>query len=423
MTMKEQAAHQSPNAFPRVLLQAANTQLAFSPAVALLGPRQVGKTTLAKSIALGYPGAVSLDLQLAGDREKLVAGSGFLQAHRGRLVVLDEVQYVPGVFAQLRPEIDADRRPARFLLLGSASGKLLQQSSESLAGRVSYLELTPLQVREVISDLTPDLTPGVLPESALASHEANALTLQKLWLRGGFPVSFTAPSDALSFGWRTDFISTFLNRDMREFGVNVPAQTLHRFWRMTAHLHGQLFNASNIAASLGGISHTTVGRYLDSLVDTLMLRRLEPHFVNVGKRLVKSPKVYVRDCGLLHALLNIPDVDTLIGHPMAGHSWEGLMVEQIFALAPKGADIGFYRTAAGAELDVVVDTGSKKYGFEIKFSSAPKVTKGFWHACQDVKVDHAYVLAPVAAGWPMKSPQGHTTEVISSAQLAWALAR
>ena len=406
--------HPPVNDFPRALLTVATERLAFSPAVVLLGPRQVGKTTLARMIAASYPGAVSLDLQLAGDREKLINGSGFLQANRDKLVVLDEVQYVPEVFAQLRPEIDALRRAGRFLLLGSASGKLLQQSSESLAGRVSYLELTPLQVREVMGgDVSgPD-----------ANAPLDLLTLQKLWLRGGFPVSYTAPSDALSFSWRTDFISTFLNRDIRELGVNVPAQTLHRFWRMTAHLHGQLFNASGIAASLGGISHTTVARYLDSLTDTMMLRRLEPHFVNVGKRLVKSPKVYVRDCGLLHALLNIPDVNSLTGHPMAGHSWEGLMVEQICALVPKGADVSFYRTAAGAELDVVVELGSKKYGFEIKFSSAPKVTKGFWQACLDVGVHHAYVVAPVLAGWPMKSIGPHSVDVISPLQLEWALSQ
>ena len=408
------SSHPATHDFPRALLKAALAQLAFSPALILLGPRQVGKTTLARMIAAGYPGAVSLDLQLAGDREKLIDGSGFLQANRDRLVVLDEVQYVSEVFAQLRPEIDARRRPGRFLLLGSASGKLLQQSSESLAGRASYLELTPLLVREVMAA-------GVSGPGADASPDLQ--TLQKLWLRGGFPVSYLAPSDALSFSWRTDFISTFLNRDIREFGINVPAQTLHRFWRMTAHLHGALFNASNIAASLGGISHSTVARYLDSLSDTMMLRRLEPHFVNVGKRLVKSPKVYVRDSGLLHALLNLPDVNSLIGHPQAGHSWEGLMVEQICALLPKGADVGFYRTAAGAELDVVVELGSKKYGFEIKFSSAPKVTKGFWQACLDVGVQHAYVVAPVQQGWPMKSTGVHTVDVISPMQLPWALAR
>jgi uncharacterized protein len=393
--------------FPRALFDQAQAQLAFSPAIALLGPRQVGKTTLARALATSHPGAVSLDLQLPQDREKLVPGSGFLQANRDRLVVLDEVQYVPEVFAQLRPEIDAHRVPGRYLLLGSASGKLLRQSSESLAGRVSYLELTPFQYREIKSETTA----------------TDLQALQNLWLRGGFPVSYTAPSDALSFGWRTDFIATFLNRDIQELGVNVPAQTLHRFWRMVAHLHGQLFNASSIAASLGGISHTTVSRYLDSLVDTMMLRRLEPHFVNVGKRLVKSPKVYVRDCGLLHALLNIAEVNDLMGHPVAGQSWEGLMVEQVLGLLPKGAETSFYRTAAGAELDLVVELGSKKYGFEIKFSSAPKVTKGFWQACKDVGVQHAYVLAPVAQGWPLQSDAPHTADVISPAQLGWALAR
>jgi uncharacterized protein len=385
------------NNYPRLLLKRALEQLAFAPAVALLGPRQVGKTTLAAAIASQFKNAISLDLQLAGDREKLVPGSGFLAAHRNDLVILDEVQYVPEVFAQLRPEIDAQRQPGRFLLLGSASGKLLQQSSESLAGRISYLELTPFQLQEV--------------------GEPN---LQNLWSRGGFPVSFTAPTDALSFSWRTDFISTFLNRDMKEFGISVPAQTMHRFWRMTAHLQGQLLNSSAIAASLGGISHTTVNRYIDSLVDTMMLRRLEPHFANVGKRLVKSPKVYVRDTGLLHALLNIQNMETLVGHPTAGHSWEGFMVEQIAALAPKGSSIGFYRTAAGAELDVIVETGSKKYGFEIKFSSIPKVKKGFWQACNDVQVNHAFILAPVENGWPMESKESYSVDVISPNQIEWA---
>lgn len=398
---------------PRALQKSATELLAFSPGVVLLGPRQVGKTTMARAMAQSQPQSVWLDLQLPQDREKLVPGSGFLQAHRDTLVVIDEVQYVPEVFAQLRPEIDAQRRPGRFLLLGSASGKLLQQSSESLAGRVSYLELTPLQLQELTGG-------GVGTE---ADAERALQQLQTLWLRGGFPVSFSAPSETLSFGWRTDFIATFLNRDVRELGVNVPAQTLHRFWRMVAHLHGQLFNASSIAASLGGLSHTTVARYLDALVDTMMLRRLEPYFVNSGKRLVKSPKVYVRDSGLLHALLNIADLGALMGHPSAGHSWEGMMVEHICNALPKGASVGFYRTSAGAELDVVVELGSKKLGFEIKFSRAPKVTKGFWQACRDVGVQHAYVLAPVAQGWPLITDAPHTVDVISPMQLAWALGR
>jgi len=398
---------QSPAELPRALLKTAQERLAFSPAVVLLGPRQVGKTTLARQIAAMHPGAISLDLQLAGDRDKLLEGSGFLAAHRDRLVVLDEVQYVPEVFAQLRPEIDAQRRPGRFLLLGSASGRLLQQSSESLAGRASYLELTPF----LASEISP------------TSESTDAAALQSLWLRGGFPVSYTAPSEALSLAWRTDFIATFLNRDMREFGVNVPANTLHRFWRMTAHLHGGLFNASSLAASLGGVSHTTVGRYLDTLVDTMMLRRLEPHFVNVGKRLVKSPKVYVRDSGLLHALLNVPDASSLMGHPSVGASWEGFIVEQICAQLPQGADVGFYRTAAGAELDLVVDLGSKKIGFEIKFSSAPKVSRGFWQACDDTGLAHAYVVASVPMGWPLKSAARASVDVIAPHQLAWALAR
>jgi len=351
------------------------------PAVALLGPRQVGKTTLAKAIAAQRSQAMVLDLERESDRAALQQPELFFSAHRDRLLVLDEVQLTPQLFAALRPEIDADRRAGRFLLLGSASGDLLRQSGESLAGRVSYLELTPLLAAEV-------------PVADLAG-------LQSLWLRGGFPLSYLAPDEDASYAWRQDFIRTFLQRDLPGMGVRVPAETLRRFWQMLGHLQGQLFNASQLGMSLGGASHTTATRYLDVLVDTMMVRRLQPHLANVGKRLVKSPKVYLRDSGVLHALLSIATVQDMQGHPIAGASWEGLVVEQVAAALPPDAQLGFYRTAAGAELDLVIERGTRKLGVEIKFSSAPKPTKGFWQALQDLQIDRAYVIAPVLRRYPL----------------------
>jgi predicted AAA+ superfamily ATPase len=250
---------------------------------------------------------------------------------------------------------------------------------------VSYVELAPLLAAEAVT----------------GSGDAALQTLQSLWHRGGFPSSWLAPSDALSFTWRQDFIQTLLQRDLPQLGVTLPAQSLHRFWRMLAHLQGQLFNASHLGVSLGGVAHTTVARYLDVLVDVMMVRRLEPHWVNVGKRLVKSPKVYVRDSGLVHALLNIASIGDLQGHPVAGASWEGFVLEQIAAHAPAGADLGFYRTAAGNELDAVLNVGQCKLGFEIKFSSAPKVSRGFWQAIEDLQLDRAFVVAPVARRYPL----------------------
>jgi uncharacterized protein len=379
--------------FDRKLLAALRRRLALQPAAVLLGPRQVGKTTLAQVLAAEYPDAVVLDLERESERARLAQPEAFFARHRGRLVVLDEVQAVPEIFAALRPEIDADRRPGRFLLLGSASGRLLRQSSESLAGRVAYLELAPLLIEEV----------GAAPVPA-----------SSLWLRGGFPPSFTAADDAASFAWRGDFIQTILARDLPQLGVTIPAETLRRFWRMCAHLQGQLFNASQLGAALGGVAHTTVGRYLDLFVDTLMLRRLEPHFVNVGKRLVKSPKVYVRDSGILHALLNIATIDDLSAHPIVGRSWEGFVIEQIVGAAPPLAQFSFYRTAAGAEMDLVVTEGGRSVGYEIKLSSAPKVGKGFWHACEDLGVERAYVVAPVSESYPL----AENVEVVSPLMLA-----
>jgi uncharacterized protein len=370
------------------------------PGVVLLGPRQVGKTTLALAVAAQHESAVFLDLERASDRAQLQDPEAFLAAHRSHLVVLDEVQAMPGIFEALRPEIDASRRPGRFLLLGSASGPLLRQAAESLAGRVSYLELFPLQANELLAQGSATR----FVSGAHADTEADIthlLTLQRLLLRGGFPLSYTASSDAQSIQWRQDLIQTLLQRDLPQLGVTIPATTLHRVWRMLAHNHGQLFNASQIGQALGGVAHTTIGRYLDLFVDAMMLRRLMPLHANLGKRLVKSPKVYVRDSGLLHALLNLGTVHDLQGHPTAGASWEGLVLEHIAASMPTGAELSFYRTSAGAELDAVVTQGDQHIGFEAKFSSAPKPMRGFWQACTDLKVQSAYVVAPVRQSYPI----------------------
>jgi predicted AAA+ superfamily ATPase len=353
-------------------------QLGLSPAVAILGARQISKTTLAKQISAEFPDSIYLDLENAQARAKLDQADVFFEANRHRLVVLDEIQNAPELFSTMRGEIDADRRPGRFLILGSASFKLLQQS-QSLAGRLALVDMAPLLLSEV--------------------HQSFQ-DIQTLWVRGGFPGSYTATQDDASWLWRDAFVRHFLHSDLPALGINVEPELMRRFWRMVAHLHGQLFNASSIAASLG-VSSPTVTRYLDHLVQSLMLRRLEPFHANLGKRLVKSPKIYVRDSGLLHYLLGMRNVHDLMGHPNTGASWEGFCIEQICNHLPTGASVSFYRTAAGAELDVVVETGRETTGFEIKFSSAPKVSKGFWQACEDIGVHKAYVMAPVQEGWAM----------------------
>ena len=370
-------------------------RLSFYPGVVLLGARQVGKSTLARHIAKQTPGAVFLDLELPADRARLDNPAAFFAGHRNHLVVIDEVQTFPELFAQLRPEIDAARHAGRFLLLGSASGVLLRQSAESLAGRVSYLELSPLLWDEVQSTL---LAPA-------STHQAQLLAVQQYWLRGGMPLSLLAPTDAKSLRWRNDYLLSLVRRDLLALGITIPSETLWRFLRMLAHQHGQLFNASALAVAMGGISPITVSRYLDIFCDALIVRKLEPYFVNLGKRLVKSPKVYFRDLGLLHALLNIGQAHDLQGHPMAGYSWEGLVINHLAAQMSQGfggnASLYFYRTSAGAEMDAVIDTGSERIGFEIKLSDAPRVTKGFWNACDDLQLSRAYVVAPVEHAWPL----------------------
>lgn len=364
--------------FERLAAPLIRQSLGWSPATAILGPRQVGKTTLARRIAADFPNALYLDLENEDDRAPLQQPAAFLRANRQRLLVLDEIQNQPELFRVMRGEIDADRRPGRFLILGSASFKLLRQS-ESLAGRLSMVDMAPLLLNEVTKNFDQ---------------------VQSLWLRGGFPGSYTAGSEVQSTQWRANFIRHFLHTDLPGLGVSVNPELMQRFWRMLAHLHGQMFNASAIAASLG-VSAPSATRWLDQLTSSLMLRRLEPYHTNLGKRLVKSPRIYVRDSGLLHSLLGIREVNDLLGHPSTGASWEGFCIEQICSRLPDGAMASFYRTAAGAELDLLVEHGQKKTGIEIKFSSAPKVSKGFWQACEDVGVHHAYVMAPVREGWAM----------------------
>lgn len=338
------------------------------PAVAILGPRQVGKTTLAQEIADGQP-SVYLDLENPADLQKLSDASYYFEQHNDKLIIIDEVQRLPDLFQELRGQIDRNRRNGKknnqFLLLGSASNKLLNQSSESLAGRISYQELFGLNI-----------------------IEAGPENIDNLWLRGGFPDSLL--NEDMSFQWRQDFIRTYLERDIPMLGPRIPAQTLQRFWTMLAHNQGQIFNASQLGRNID-VSGPTANRYLDLMVDLMLVRRLPPWHSNVGKRLVKSPKSYIRDSGLLHRLLNIPTLDGLLGHPVVGSSWEAFVIENILSVAD-GAQAYFYRTSAQAEIDLLLDFGGEIWAIEIKRSKAAKVSKGYYNACEDLQPARKYLV-------------------------------
>lgn len=392
---------------PRFLSIRLKQRLRQFPAVALLGPRQVGKTTLAR--ALAEAGAESppspvetgvyLDLEDPADQEKLADARGYLGTKRGRLVILDEIHRAPHLFHVLRGIIDErirDGEPsAQFLILGSASIELLRQSGESLAGRIAYLELGPLDVREV-------------PER----------DQMRLWTRGGFPRSFLAPTDADSAVWREQFIRTYLERDIPALGPRIPAQTLRRFWTMLAHSQGGLWNAASLARSLA-VDGKTVARYVDLLADLLLVRRLPPLHANVRKRLAKSPKVYVRDSGIVHALLRLDDPESVLGHPIAGASWEGFVIETLLRAAPERTQASFYRTASGVEIDLVLELpGPRVWAIEIKRGLAPATSRGFRVAIDDVQPDRAFIVH----GGEDRYPKGSGVEAIGLRELSDELA-
>jgi len=375
--------------------------LSRQAAVALIGPRQVGKTTLAHDIADSRP-SIYLDLENAADRAKLENPDLFLEQHEDELVVLDEIHRAPELFGSLRGIIDRGRRKGkrtgRFLVLGSAAIELLRQS-ETLAGRIAYVDLTPLHALEIGSEDND---------------------LNKLWVRGGFPDSYLATDDGDSFDLRRDFIRTYLERDVPMFGPRIAAETLENLWIMLAHSQGQTLNSSKLAGSMG-VSAPTVTSYVDLLKDLLLLRKLPPFHANVKKRLVKSPKVYVRDSGLLHALLGIRNHDDLLGHPVAGASWEGFVIESLLAVVPNHTKASFYRTATGVEIDLVLEFGGKQgtWAIEIKRSMTAKLERGNHVALDDIQPKKAFVVYPGKDRY-MKD---HGIEAISLYEMAEELQR
>jgi uncharacterized protein len=377
---------------PRRVVPEVRSLLKQSPAVVLSGPRQVGKTTLALQIAESHP-ATYLDLESQADRSRLNEPELYFADHADELLILDEIQRLPGLFEVLRGVIDKGRREGkgngRFLLLGSAALDLLAQSGESLAGRIAFAELAPFDITEVGGE-----------------------KLDKLWVRGGFPDSFLTADEA-SLRWRRDFIRTYLERDIPQLGPRIPAETLRRFWTMLAHSQGGLLNAANIARGLG-VSGVTVGHYLDLMVDLLLVRRLPPRLTNVGKRLVRSPKVYVRDSGLLHALLGIADKEALLGHPVVGASWEGLVIENLVGLVGDGAEPSFYRTSSGAEVDLVLSwADGREWAIEVKRTLAPKIERGLRSALADIAPERGFVVYPGEERYPL----GREVEAISLPEL------
>ncbi len=363
----------------RLLMETVISRLKHFPVVAILGPRQCGKSTLAKRILEEIPNTLYLDLELSSDLNKLSDPEAFFRLNRDSLICLDEIQRVPDIFTVLRGVSDMSRKPGQFMILGSASPDLLRQSSESLAGRIAYLDLTPFTILE-------------LPSSDLRKH----------WLRGGFPDSFLADYEEQSSIWRENFIRTFLERDIPSLGFNVTSQVFRRLLTMLGHTSGQIFNSSKLAESLG-VSHPTVRTYLDILEQTFIVRVLPPYFANVKKRLVKRPKVYLRDSGILHTLLGIENHNDLLGHPVYGSSWETYALEQICTHFNRWQHF-FYRTSGGSEIDLILEKATKKIAVEFKVSLAPKLSTGFYHAIEELGIQRSYIVSPLPdeESYPLK---------------------
>lgn len=366
------------------------------PVTTLLGPRQCGKSTLAKHIIAERNNTIFLDLERPSDLRKLTDPELFFHTHAEKLVCIDEVQIGPDLYPILRAAVDDSRRPGQFFLLGSASQELIRKSSESLAGRIHYIELTPFTCPEL-----------------LAANPDYRTKLMEIWLRGGFPESLLAVSESVSLTWREDFIRTFLERDVPQFGFSLSAQVMRRFWTMIAHSHGQLMNYSKLGQAIG-VTHPTIKRYRDLLEQTYMVRSLQPYSANIKKRMVKTDKVYIRDSGILHALLEIDTLDNLLGHPVVGSSWEGFCIEQILAAKP-GWRASFYRTSSGEEIDLILERGQKKLAFEFKASMSPKVSRGFSGTLEVLRPDHTWIVAPVSDSYPLQ-PDVTVTDILTVLQ-------
>ena len=349
------------------------------PVIAVIGPRQCGKSTMVKHISNNFSNTVYLDLEIEKDLNKLKADPAFfLWNNTNKTIVIDEVQQFPDIFNILRPIVDEVQKTGWVILLGSASPKLIRNSSETLAGRIGYLELTPFLMAEVKSTA--------------------AFQLINFWLNGGFPRAFLL-SNRSSYIWRENFIATFIERDIPMLNIRIPAMTLKRFLRMLVHFHGQVLNSSQLGNSLG-VSNHTARQYIDLFEQSFIIRTLPPYLPNLNKRLIKSPKIYFRDSGIFHALLQCPSFDDLMAHPAYGASWEGFVLEQVIAARPDWKAY-FYRTRTGVEIDLILEKGVKKVAVEFKVSTAPKLGRGFYQALEDLQIDKGYIIAPVDSSYPL----------------------